>query len=63
MLSFNLIKFPYFAYTINLRLKEGFGGEKKPKDKVKIRWSYKYLYHEEAKTFHSPWVDETTNPM
>jgi hypothetical protein len=42
MLSFsisypNLIKFPYFVETIDLRLKEGFGGERMPKHRVKTR--------------------------
>jgi hypothetical protein len=31
------MKFPYFADTTNLRLKEGFGGEKKPKNKMRIK--------------------------
>jgi hypothetical protein len=42
MLNFNIshpyvIKYPYFMNTINLRLKEGFGDERKPKNKVKSR--------------------------
>jgi hypothetical protein len=32
-----LIKFPYFADTINLKLKEGFGGQKRSKNKVTLR--------------------------
>jgi hypothetical protein len=40
MLSFsisyaNLIKFLYFGDTTNLRLKEGFGGERRLENKVK----------------------------
>jgi hypothetical protein len=31
----DLIKFPYFANTTGLRLKEGLGAERRPKDKVK----------------------------
>jgi hypothetical protein len=42
LLNFNisyldLMRFHYFVDNIDLRLKDGFGGERRPKDRVKAR--------------------------
>ncbi len=38
------MQFHYFVDTTDLRLKEGFGGERRPKDRVKTGCLYGYLY-------------------
>jgi hypothetical protein len=38
------MQFHYFVHTTNLKLKEGFGGESRTKDRVKTGCLYGYLY-------------------